>query len=58
MIHPLMVAHILADMHMDMVCLETGLLHDVVEDTSVTARRDPQRTSATKWRAASTASPS
>ena len=26
---------ILADMHMDMVCLETGLLHDMVEDTSV-----------------------
>ncbi|MBI2679821.1 MAG: bifunctional (p)ppGpp synthetase/guanosine-3',5'-bis(diphosphate) 3'-pyrophosphohydrolase [Candidatus Solibacter usitatus] len=36
MIHPLMVAHILADMRMDVVSLETGLLHDVVEDTSVT----------------------
>jgi guanosine-3',5'-bis(diphosphate) 3'-pyrophosphohydrolase len=35
MVHPLMVAHILADMQMDMVCLETGLLHDVVEDTDV-----------------------
>src|SRR5580765_5841278 len=23
-------------MHMDMVCLQTGLLHDVVEDTSAT----------------------
>ncbi|MGH9659837.1 MAG: HD domain-containing protein, partial [Bryobacteraceae bacterium] len=34
--HPLMVAHLLADMRMDMVCLETGLLHDVVEDTGVT----------------------
>ena len=31
-----MVAHILADMRMDMVCIETGLLHDVVEDTDVT----------------------
>ncbi len=31
--HPLMVAHTLADMRMDMVCLGTGLLHDVVEDT-------------------------
>ncbi|HEX3684173.1 MAG TPA: bifunctional (p)ppGpp synthetase/guanosine-3',5'-bis(diphosphate) 3'-pyrophosphohydrolase [Bryobacteraceae bacterium] len=32
--HPLAVAHILADMQMDLVCLQTGLLHDVVEDTS------------------------
>src|ERR1700685_157511 len=31
--HPLAVAHILADMQMDLVSLETGLLHDVVEDT-------------------------
>jgi guanosine-3',5'-bis(diphosphate) 3'-pyrophosphohydrolase len=36
MIHPLLVARQLADMHMDMTCLETGLLHDVVEDTSAT----------------------
>jgi GTP pyrophosphokinase len=36
MMHPLMVAHILADMRMDVVAMETGLLHDVVEDTSVT----------------------
>ena len=35
MVHPLMVAHILADMKMDPVSMETGLLHDVVEDTSV-----------------------
>jgi GTP pyrophosphokinase len=35
MVHPLHVALILADMQMDMVCLETGLLHDTVEDTSV-----------------------
>ena len=34
MVHPLLVTRQLADMHMDMVCLETGLLHDVVEDTS------------------------
>jgi guanosine-3',5'-bis(diphosphate) 3'-pyrophosphohydrolase len=36
MAHPLEVAHILCDMSMDLVCLETGLLHDTVEDTSVT----------------------
>jgi len=34
MIHPLLVTRQLADMNMDMTCLETGLLHDVVEDTS------------------------
>ena len=33
--HPLMVSHTLADMKMDLVCIETGLLHDVVEDTGV-----------------------
>jgi GTP pyrophosphokinase len=36
MVHPLKVTHILADMRMDIVSMETGLLHDVVEDTSVT----------------------
>src|SRR5581483_4273697 len=36
MTHPLMVTRQLADMNMDMVCLQTGLLHDVVEDTSAT----------------------
>ena len=36
MIHPLLVTRLLADMHMDMVCLQTGLLHDVVEDTTAT----------------------
>src|SRR5580693_7894404 len=36
MIHPLLVTRQLAEMHMDMVCLETGLLHDVVEDTTAT----------------------
>jgi guanosine-3',5'-bis(diphosphate) 3'-pyrophosphohydrolase len=39
MMHPLMVAHILADMRMDLVGMETGLLHDVVEDTSVTVEQ-------------------
>jgi len=34
--HPIRVALILAEMQMDMVCLETGLLHDVLEDTSAT----------------------
>ncbi|MDQ6675883.1 MAG: bifunctional (p)ppGpp synthetase/guanosine-3',5'-bis(diphosphate) 3'-pyrophosphohydrolase [Acidobacteriota bacterium] len=34
--HPLAVARILAEMRMDLVSIETGLLHDVVEDTSVT----------------------
>jgi GTP pyrophosphokinase len=37
MSHPLAVAKILAGMRLDVVCIETGLLHDVVEDTSVTA---------------------
>jgi GTP diphosphokinase / guanosine-3',5'-bis(diphosphate) 3'-diphosphatase len=36
MAHPVMVAHILSEMRMDLVAMETGLLHDVVEDTSVT----------------------
>ncbi len=35
MIHPLAVTNLLVDMQMDLVCLETGLLHDIVEDTSV-----------------------
>jgi GTP diphosphokinase / guanosine-3',5'-bis(diphosphate) 3'-diphosphatase len=39
MLHPIMVAHILADMRMDMVSMATGILHDVVEDTSVTAEQ-------------------
>lgn len=34
-VHPLDVAHILADRRLDQVCLITGLLHDVVEDTGV-----------------------
>ena len=39
MVHPAMVAHILADMRMDLVAMQTGLLHDVVEDTSVTVEQ-------------------
>ncbi len=36
LIHPLEVTRILAERRMDMICLQTGLLHDVVEDTDVT----------------------
>ena len=39
MVHPVKVALILADMRMDVVAMETGLLHDVVEDTSVTVEQ-------------------
>lgn len=35
LIHPIEVAHILADMGLDDVSIATGLLHDVVEDTLV-----------------------
>ncbi|MGE5569603.1 MAG: RelA/SpoT family protein [Rhodospirillales bacterium] len=31
--HPLSVAIILAEMNMDLVCIQTGILHDVLEDT-------------------------
>jgi GTP pyrophosphokinase len=34
--HPIAVAQILAEMQMDTVCLQTALLHDVLEDTSAT----------------------
>jgi GTP pyrophosphokinase len=34
--HPLSAAHILADMNMDLVCIQTGILHDVLEDTPAT----------------------
>ena len=34
--HPLAVAHILADMHMDHESLMAAMLHDVIEDTGVT----------------------
>lgn len=34
-LHPIAVAEILADDNLDLVCLQTGLLHDVVEDENV-----------------------
>jgi len=36
MVHPLLVARQLCDMNMDLTCIVTGLLHDVVEDTAAT----------------------
>src|SRR5260370_11987588 len=36
MVHPLLVTRQTGDMHMEMVAIETGLLHDVVKDTSAT----------------------
>lgn len=39
LIHPLEVADILADMKLDVVCVASGLLHDVVEDTLTTIER-------------------
>jgi len=36
LVHPLQVAQVLADMMMDPVAIAAGLLHDSVEDTSVT----------------------
>jgi GTP diphosphokinase / guanosine-3',5'-bis(diphosphate) 3'-diphosphatase len=38
MIHPLAVTGILAERRMDMICLQTALLHDVVEDTDVSVK--------------------
>jgi guanosine-3',5'-bis(diphosphate) 3'-pyrophosphohydrolase len=35
-VHPLHTALTLAEMNMDLVCLQTGLLHDVLEDTGAT----------------------
>jgi GTP pyrophosphokinase len=36
LVHPLEVANVLADMKMDPVAISAGLLHDSIEDTSVT----------------------
>jgi guanosine-3',5'-bis(diphosphate) 3'-pyrophosphohydrolase len=36
LIHPLEVANILAELKLDPVCVATGLLHDIVEDTETT----------------------
>src|SRR5215469_8650552 len=41
--HPLEVAHILADMKLDVTTLCAALLHDVVEDTRVTTQRVAER---------------
>ncbi len=37
--HPLEVACLLAQMKLDVVCVATGLLHDILEDTDVTAEQ-------------------
>jgi GTP pyrophosphokinase len=39
LVHPLEVAALLADMHMDPICVAVGLLHDVLEDTLTTPER-------------------
>jgi GTP pyrophosphokinase len=36
MTHPVEVTRVLAEMNMDLVCLQAGLLHDVLEDTGAT----------------------
>ena len=36
LVHPLNVAHILADLHLDETSIAVGLLHDVLEDTLTT----------------------
>src|SRR5919204_5742422 len=36
LVHPLEVAHVLAEMKLDPIAISAGLLHDSVEDTSVT----------------------
>jgi GTP pyrophosphokinase len=41
--HPIAVSQILADMQMDLVCLQTGLLHDVLEDTRATPAEVKER---------------
>lgn len=38
LVHPLEVANILAELKLDPICVATGLLHDIVEDTSTTVR--------------------
>jgi guanosine-3',5'-bis(diphosphate) 3'-pyrophosphohydrolase len=43
LVHPMEVANILADMKLDAVCIASGLLHDVVEDTLTTPERIRER---------------
>jgi guanosine-3',5'-bis(diphosphate) 3'-pyrophosphohydrolase len=43
LIHPLEVAHILADMKLDITTLCAALLHDVVEDTRISTERIAER---------------
>jgi GTP pyrophosphokinase len=37
LVHPLEVANILVDLNLDPICVATGLLHDIVEDTDTSA---------------------
>jgi guanosine-3',5'-bis(diphosphate) 3'-pyrophosphohydrolase len=37
LVHPLEVANILVDLNLDPICVATGLLHDIVEDTETSA---------------------
>src|SRR5271157_1659222 len=48
LVHPLEVGNVLADMKMDSVSIAAGLLHDSVEDTSVTAVAEVSSTES--WR--------
>jgi GTP pyrophosphokinase len=41
--HPMEVANILAELHLDVICVSTGFLHDVVEDTNATLEEIEQR---------------
>lgn len=41
--HPMEVANILAELHLDIICVATGFLHDVVEDTDATLEEIEQR---------------
>jgi GTP pyrophosphokinase len=43
LIHPLAVAGILADLHMDVETIATALLHDALEDNPVSVREDMER---------------
>ena len=43
LMHPIAVAEILVDAQMDMVCLTTAMLHDVVEDTPTTIEEVAKR---------------